>query len=98
MINVRSFEIPTVMKHGLGAIKTLAEEVKSLGLKRPLIVTDPGLVNAGILERAEMPLKMAHVDYVVFDKVAPNPPIALVDEGAAAYRGEGCDGLIGLVD
>lgn len=95
-MNVRSFEIPTVMKHGLGAIKTLADEAKALGLKRPLIVTDPGIVKAGILERAEMPLQMANVEYAVFDKVAPNPPIALVDEGAEIYRREGCDGLIGL--
>jgi len=95
-MNVRSFEIPTVMKHGLGAIKTLADETKALGLKRPLIVTDPGIVKAGILERAEMFLQMAKVEYVVFDKVAPNPPIALVDEGAEIYRREGCDGLIGL--
>ncbi len=96
MINVRSFVIPTVMKHGLGAIKTLPDEVRDLGLKRPLIVTDPGIVKAGILEQATNPLKAANVDYAVFDKVAPNPPIELVDEGAALYAAEGCDGIIGL--
>lgn len=96
MTNVRSFSIPTVMKHGLGAIKTLADEVKALGLKRPLIVTDPGIVQAGLLEEAATPLKLANLDYVTFDQVAPNPPIELVDDGAALYRREGCDGLIGL--
>ncbi len=96
MINVRSFVIPTVMKHGLGAIKTLPDEVRDLGLKRPLIVTDPGIVKAGILEQATNPLKAANVDYAVFDKVAPNPPTELVDEGAALYAAEGCDGIIGL--
>ena len=84
------------MKHGLGAIEALADEVKALGLRRPLLVTDPGCVRAGLLERAAAPLKAANVDYVVFDRVAPNPGIALVDEGAAAYASEGCDGLIGL--
>lgn len=96
MTQVRTFEVPTVMKHGLGAINTLADEVKSLGIKRPLLVTDPGCVRAGLLEQAAAPLKAAHVDYVVFDRVAPNPGIALVDEGATCYAGEGCDGLIGL--
>jgi choline dehydrogenase len=96
MTTIRSFVIPTVMKHGLGAIKTLAGEVKDLGIKRPLIVTDPGIVSAGILDRATTVLKAGHVDFVVFDKVAPNPPIELVDEGAALYQSEGCDGLIGL--
>ncbi|MCQ3974189.1 MAG: NAD-dependent alcohol dehydrogenase, partial [Anaerolineae bacterium] len=45
-MNIRSFEIPTVMKHGLGAINALADEAKALGMKRPLIVTDPGVVKA----------------------------------------------------
>ncbi len=95
-MNIRTFEIPTVMKHGLGAITVLADEARSLGMTRPLLVTDPGVVKAGLLERVLNPLKAAQMDYVVFDRVAPNPPIALVDEGADLYRREGCDGLIGL--
>jgi len=95
-MNIRSFEIPTVMKHGLGAIKTLADEAKALGMKRPLIVTDLGVVKVGLLDRAIAPLKTANLDYVVFDEVEPNPPIMLVDEGADLYRREECDGLIGL--
>ena len=80
MTQLRTFEVPTVMKHGLGAIGSLADEVKSLGLKRPLLVTDPGCVRAGLLERAAGPLKAGNVAYVVFDRVAPNPGIALVDD------------------
>ncbi|GAB4457566.1 MAG: choline dehydrogenase [Anaerolineae bacterium] len=95
-MSVRSFSIPTVMKHGLGAINALADEAKELGIKRPLIVTDPGIVQAGLLERATAPLDAANVGYVIFDQVVPNPPIALVDEAAALYRSEGCDGIIGL--
>ncbi len=95
-MNIRSFEIPTVMKHGLGAIKSLADEAKALGMQRPLLVTDPGVVKAGLLERAIAPLKAANLSYVIFDQVAANPPIALVNEGADMYRREGCDGLIGL--
>jgi choline dehydrogenase len=96
MPTVRSFVIPTVMKHGLGAIQTLADEAKALGMKRPLIVTDPGIVKAGLLERATAPLKAANMGYAVFDRVAPNPPIATVDEGAAFYTRERCDGIIGF--
>lgn len=96
MHTVRNFEIPTVMKHGLGAINALADELRDLGLKRPLIVTDPGIVKAGLLERAIRPLDIAKMDYVIFDQIVPNPPTALVDEGAAFYASEGCDGLVGL--
>jgi choline dehydrogenase len=96
MPTVRSFEIPTVMKHGLGAIRTLADEVRALGVRRPLVVTDPGVARAGILDTALAALKAGRVEYAVFDRVAANPPIALVDQGAAVYRAEGCDGLVGL--
>ena len=96
MANVRSFTIPTVMKHGLGAITTVADEVRALGIARPLLVTDPGIVRAGLVERATGPLRAANIDFAVFDRVAPNPPIALVDEAAAIYREERCDGVIGF--
>lgn len=95
-MNIRNFEVPTVMNHGLGAIKTLGDEARAMGMKRPMIVTDPGIVNAGLLERAVEPLKAANLGYVEFSKVVPNPPIALVDEGAALYKSEQCDGIIGL--
>ncbi|MBI5829715.1 MAG: iron-containing alcohol dehydrogenase [Chloroflexi bacterium] len=96
MPKVRSFEIPTVMKHGLGAMETLADEAKALGMKRPLVVTDSGIVKAGLLDRAAAPLKAANMGFAVFDRVAPNPPIATVDEGAGVYKSEKCDGVIGF--
>ena len=96
MPKVRSFEIPTVMKHGLGAIETLADEAKALGMKRPLVFTDSGIVKAGLLDRATAPLKAAKMGFAVFDRVAPNPPIATVDEGAGVYKSEKCDGVIGF--
>jgi choline dehydrogenase len=84
------------MKHGIGAVQTLADEARALGMRRPMLVTDPGIVKAGLLERATEPLKEADMDYVVFDRVAPNPPIALVDEAAEMYKREKCDGVIGF--
>lgn len=96
MINLRSFEIPTVMKHGLGAIKAVADEARALGMRRPLLVTDPGLVGVGLLERLEAPFGAANMGYAVFAEVEPNPGIALVDQAAALYQSEKCDGLIAL--
>jgi choline dehydrogenase len=84
------------MKHGLGAIETLADEAKALGIKRPLVVTDAGIVKAGLLERATHPLKAGDIGFAVFDKVVPNPPIAIVDEGAELYADQECDGIIGF--
>jgi choline dehydrogenase len=96
MANLRSFEVPTVVKHAPGALSHLADEVKALGVKRPMLVTDKGLVSAGLVDEPIKALKAGGVDHVLFDEVVANPPIALVDHGAEVYRSEGCDGLIGF--
>ncbi len=95
-MNLRSFEVPTVVKHALGAITALPAEVKALGMRRPLLVTDQGIVRAGIVDTVATLLRAEGCDFACFDRVIANPPIALVDEGAALYAAEGCDGLIGL--
>lgn len=96
MPQVRSFQVPTIIKHGVGAVRSLADQARELGIRRPFVVTDPGIVKAGLLDRALAPLREADMDYIVFDRVAPNPPIALVDEAAALYQSEKCDGVIGF--
>jgi choline dehydrogenase len=96
MVNLRSFEVPTVVKHAPGALSYLGDEVRSLGVKRPMLVTDKGLVNAGLVDEVVKVLKSANLDYVLFDEVVANPPIAQVDRGAELYQSEVCDGLIGF--
>lgn len=95
-VTVRTYETPTRLVHGINAIAKLGEEAKGLGMARPLLVTDQGIVEAGILDEALEPLREAGVDPVIYDRVRANPDITLVDEGAMLYRKEGCDGLIGL--
>jgi choline dehydrogenase len=96
MVNLRSFEVPTVVKHAPGAISLLADQIKVLGSKRPMLVTDKGLVRTGLVKEATNALKAGNVDYVLFDGVVANPPIELVDNAAVLFKSEGCDGLIGF--
>ncbi len=96
MNRVTAFEIPTVMKHGLGAIKSLGQETKNLGVEKPLIVTDPGVVRAGLLQPVEQSLKDAGVPYALYDQVVANPPLEVVAAGTKVYRDNGCDGLIAV--
>jgi choline dehydrogenase len=89
---VRSVEVPTRMVHGPGAVARLGELCRELGIRRPLLVTDRGVAAAGLVEPALGQLD----DAVLFDGVRPNPDIELVGEGSAAYREQGCDGLVAL--
>src|SRR5262245_25482890 len=93
---MRSFVIPTVMHHGPGAVAELPRIVQELGLRRPMIVTEPGIVRAGWLERVTQLLDAARQDYAVWSEVVSNPPVAFVDRGARVYKEEKCDSLIGL--
>ncbi|MGZ8634072.1 MAG: iron-containing alcohol dehydrogenase [Solirubrobacteraceae bacterium] len=89
---VRIIDTPTRLVHGPGAVARLGELVAGLDVTRPLVVTDPGVVGAGLAERALASLG----EVVVFDEVRPNPDIELVDRGAALYANEGCDGLLAI--
>src|SRR6266545_4702578 len=93
---VRTYETPTRLVHGIGALSTLGQEARALGITRPLLATDQGIVKAGLLDEVLKVLRDAGIDPVVFDRVKANPPIELVDEGARFYASERCDGLIGL--
>ncbi len=91
-----TFEIPVRIIFGLGISETVGEKAKQLGMKRVLIVTDEGIRNSGILEKAEKSLKQYEVEVGVFDGVKMNPGSAVVDKGKQAYREKGCDALIAV--
>ncbi|HSL00489.1 MAG TPA: iron-containing alcohol dehydrogenase [Rubrobacteraceae bacterium] len=90
--SVRTVEVPTRMVHGPGAISRLGELVKELGVERPFLVTDGGVVSAGLADRALETLQGAFV----FDGVRANPDVELVGEASALYGERGCDGLVAL--
>jgi choline dehydrogenase len=89
---VRTVDVPTRIVHGPGAIAKLGELLGELGVERPFLVTDKGVVDAGLAETA-----LGHLEgAVVFDEVRPNPDIELVGRASAAYLEGGCDGLVAL--
>lgn len=90
------FEVPTVMKHALGAVNHLPGELETLGVKKPLIVTDQGVVKAGLLDMIIKPLKDASVNHVIYDQVVFNPLLATVAAGTEMYQKNGCDGIVAL--
>src|SRR6266516_7353337 len=84
---VRTVEVPTRIVHGAGAIAHVGELVAELGVTRPLLVTDKGVVAAGLADAT-----LAHLENaVLFDEVRANPDIELVAHARAAYVEAGCD-------
>ena len=78
-----------------GALALLGEELAALGIARPLVVTDRGIVHAGLLERllAALGEKCAAE---IFDDTTTNPTEAAAKTAAWTYHEAGCDGVIGL--
>lgn len=93
-MSISSFKIAHKLITGRGAIEQLADELTRLNVDHPLIVTDAALVKSGTVE-----LALAHLggrNYQIFDRVLPDPEIAIVEDCMRVYREGGHDGLIGL--
>jgi len=91
-----SFQLPTRIEFGNGVSSTIGEEVRRLGGSRALIVTDPGVEAAGLVDPVAACLTKAGVHTVLFDAVAPNPRDTCVQQGAELVASEGCDVLVAV--
>jgi len=81
---------------GPGCIEQLGNEVKSLKGQKALVVTDPGIVGAGLLDQVRPSLSKAGIGEVLFGQVEPDPRIAVVDQALDLIKQEKCDAVIGL--
>ena len=81
---------------GRGAVNELVPEVLRRGYGKALIVTDAQLVACGVVEKVTAKLDAAGLEYQVFDRVVPNPTIAVVQRGLAAFNASGADYLIAI--
>jgi alcohol dehydrogenase class IV len=90
----RNWSYPTAIKFGVGRISELADHAKSVGLKRPLLVTDRALAALPITAQALDILDAGGLGRAVFSEVDPNPHEGNMAAGIAAYLAGGHDGVI----
>jgi alcohol dehydrogenase len=81
---------------GIDAAARAGELARETGMKRVLLVTDPGVVAAGHAERVRQSLDKAGLETTVFDKVRENPTTTDVEACLATARKAGIDGIAGL--
>ena len=84
----------TQVQFEFGAVRLLKQECQRVGITKPLVVTDPGVRAAGVLQKALDALE--GLPHAVFDQTPSNPTEAAVRAATAIYRAQACDGLVAV--
>ncbi|MDV2482014.1 iron-containing alcohol dehydrogenase [Methanoculleus sp. Wushi-C6] len=94
-LDLRKFVAPEFIC-GYGALQLAGRCARNFGVKRVLLVTDPGVRAAGWAEAVGESLTEAGISFSVFDSVSVNPRSTQVMAGMEAYRSEECNGLVAV--
>jgi alcohol dehydrogenase len=89
------FQVPTHIEFGPGVTSGIGDAAAGLG-SRPLLVTDPGVLAAGVVDPLVERLDSAGLDTLVFSAIEANPRADTVDATAAAGRDHGADMVIAV--
>jgi len=81
---------------GAGSAEKTGTEAQLLKAKKALIITDPGVIQAGLLEGIEKSLQSVGIPFAIFDGVEPDPRIEVVEKSAEKAKKEGMDLIIGF--
>lgn len=79
MYSTISFKVPYTMM-GTGSVSSIGDIANSLGATKALIITDPGVLKAGLIDKVKAPLEKVGCKYDIFDGISANAPISGVEE------------------
>jgi alcohol dehydrogenase class IV len=96
MLKTHALSLPSSLTFGFGAVETVAEKAKEFGKRKILIITDKGVVAAGLLEKVLTPLEQAGVQAHIFDQIEPNPRDYTVVKAFEFAKKKECELIIGL--
>ncbi len=84
------------VEFGVGCVANLADHVKKFDVARLLIVTDEGVIKAGIIDKVAQYLDASGIEYSIFHDIQPNPIDENVMDGLNTYRENNCDAILGV--
>lgn len=90
------FVLPTRIIYGAGCVQQLPDEIRKMKHERPLLVTDKGLIKAGIVKRITDILDKAEIEYEIYDGIQPNPRDTTVMEAAKFAAEKKIDMMIAI--
>ncbi len=93
---ITNFYSPKKVVLGQNTIQQVGKEAKALGGSRALIITDPGIVAAGLTKIVQDALRAEKMDSGVFDQVIPEPPARIVADAVKVIREGRYDVVVGL--
>jgi len=91
-----SFNTVRRIVSGFGCLHSLGDEIKRLGGSRVLVVTDPGIKAAGLVDHLAAKLEAAKLPYLFFTEVEPDPKMEVVDASVRAARDFNPDVVVGF--
>lgn len=94
-LELRKFVAPEFV-YGIGALNLIGRYAKNFGAKKTLVVTDPGVIEAGWTEKALDSLDAAHIPWALFQDLTPNPKDYEVARGVESYRDNECDVIVAV--
>jgi len=90
------FDMPTLVKFGVGVAESVGEEIKKLAAKKILLVSDKGVVKAGIVGKVGEFLQASGVEFLIFDEVGPNPRDQTIKKGTVLARREKVSAVVAV--
>ncbi|MGL5416452.1 MAG: iron-containing alcohol dehydrogenase [Clostridium sp.] len=90
------FCMPSISLMGKGCLNDAGDQILKLGLRKALIVTDEILLKIGIVEKLTSILEKKDIEYIIYDKVKPNPTVGNVNDGLGLLKEKNCDFIISL--
>jgi alcohol dehydrogenase len=91
------FQNPVKINAGQDALETIPYELKQMNASRPIIITDKGITNAGLLKTVLNAFDDSELTIgVIFDETPPDSSLSTVNRIAELYRKNKCDSIIAL--